>query len=346
MRLGLLTGVIGNHDRKEAFDIAQRLGLDAVELGTGEFSSDWHVGLDQLVSDAGAVETMKEDLAARGLEVSALSCHSNPLHPNPAYAERAQEVVRKTVLAAEALGVQQICLFAGCPGTPGGGEYPNWVSTGWPTYFTELLEWQWAEKIIPFWTEHAYFAGEHNVRLAFEMHPGDCVFNMQTLMRLRDGCGENVGANYDPSHLWWQLADPLVVARELGDRGLLYHAHAKDTYIDMARVAQDGVLATTEQEDPNRSWRFATVGYGHDTTFWKELASTLRLVGYEGVLSIEHEDPLAPVMEGLERTVSVLREAIWTEPSASLSWLTDPPNLTTLERDGADARQHRQSASS
>lgn len=331
MKLGLLTGVIGNHDRAEAFAMAKELGLDAVELGTGEFASDWHVGLDEIVSNDGAATILKDDVASHGLEISALSCHSNPLHPNPAYAERALQIYRKTVLAAEALEVDQICLFAGCPGTPDGGEYPNWVSTGWPSYFTELLEWQWAEKIIPFWQEQAAFAAEHGVRLAFEMHPGDCVFNMETLLRLRNACGDNVGANFDPSHLWWQLADPLVVARELGERGILYHVHAKDTYIDTSRTARDGVIATTAQEDPQRAWRFATVGYGHDATFWKKLASTLRLVGYEGVLSIEHEDPLAPIMEGLRRTVSLLRDALWSEPSASLSWLTDPPNLTKLE---------------
>ena len=244
MKLGLLTGVIGNHKRAEAFAICQQLGLDCVELGTGEFSSDWHVGLEEIVSDDAAVERLNSDLADHGLEISALSCHCNALHPNPAYAERAQAVYTNTVLAAERLGVEQICLFAGCPGTPDGGEYPNWVSTGWPTYFTELLEWQWSERIIPFWSEHAAFAADHKVRLAFEMHPGDCVFNLETLLRLREGCGENVGSNFDPSHLWWQLSDPLVVARELGERGMLYHVHAKDTYIDLGRTARDGVLAT------------------------------------------------------------------------------------------------------
>jgi len=331
MKIGLLTGVIGNHGREDAFAIAQQLGLDAVELGTGEFASDWHVGLSEIVANDGAVETLKHDLAVHDLELSALSCHCNPLHPNPQYAERAQNVYRHTVLAAELLEVEQICLFAGCPGTPDGGEYPNWVSTGWPGYFTELLEWQWSKRIIPFWKEQATFAGEHGVRLAFEMHPGDCVFNLETLLRLRDACGDNVGANFDPSHLWWQLADPLVVARELGERGILYHCHAKDTTLDLECTARNGVLATTEQTDPKRAWRFATVGYGHDATFWKQLVNVFRLVGYEGVLSIEHEDPLAPVMEGLERTVALLRDAIWTEPSAALEWLTDPPTLTTLE---------------
>jgi len=335
VKLGLLTGVLGNKTRSEAFAVAQRLGLDCVELGSGEFSSDWHLGLDDIVNDPAAAGRLGAELSSHGLEISALSCHGNPLHPNPAYSERAVAVYRKTVLAAEILGVQQICLFAGCPGTPDGGEYPNWVSIRWPSYFNELLEWQWSERIVPFWNEQALFASEHNVRLAFEMHPGDCVFNMETLLRLRSECGENVGANFDPSHLWWQLADPLVVARELGDRGMLYHVHAKDTLLDLHNAARNGVLTLLPEDDPGRPWRFTTVGYGHDATFWKELVSILRLAGYEGVLSIEHEDPLAPVDEALERTVKFLRDAIWTEPSASLSWLVDPPSLTTLEREAS-----------
>ena len=332
MKLGLLTGVLGDNDRGKAFDICAELGLDAVELGTGEFSSDWHVGLDAMVDDPRAVEAMQRDLDARNLEISALSCHGNPLHPNSEYADRAGAVFRKTVLAAEKLGVRQVVLFAGCPGTPDGGEYPNWVSTGWPGYFEELLEWQWEEKIIPFWKEGAAFAGEHGVRLAFEPHPGDCVFNGPTMRRLREGCGENVGVNFDPSHLWWQGMDPLVVAEELGRAGMLFHVHAKDTYIDQAVAARDGLLATSAPETPGRSWRFATIGYGHDVGFWRQLAAVLRSVGYEGVVSIEHEDPLAPIMEGLARTVEILRGALWHEPSASLSWLTDPPTLTSIEK--------------
>jgi sugar phosphate isomerase/epimerase len=335
MKLGILTGVLGDHPRERAFAIASELGLDAVELGTGEFSSDWHLGLDGVVDDQKAVEELQRELDKNDLEISALACHGNPLHPNPAYADRAGAVFRKTVLAAERLGVRQIVLFAGCPGTPDGGEYPNWISCGWPGYFSELLEWQWERKIIPYWKEGAAFAGEHGVRLAFEPHPGDCVFNPPSMRRLREACGENVGVNFDPSHLWWQGMDPLVVADELGRAGMIFHVHAKDTYIDEARAHSDGLLATSEPEAEGRSWRFATVGYGHDVVFWRKLASVLRTVGYEGVISIEHEDPLAPVMEGLERTVKLLREALWHDPSAALSWLTDPPTLTTLERDAA-----------
>ncbi len=335
MKLGLLTGVLGDQPRERAFEIASELGLDAVELGTGEFSSDWHVGLDSVVEDQKAVDELQRELDKNSLEISALSCHSNPLHPNPAYADRAGAVFRKTVLAAERLGVRNVVLFAGCPGTPDGGEYPNWISCGWPGYFSELLEWQWEEKIIPYWIEGANYAGEHGVRLAFEPHPGDCVFNPPGMRRLREACGENVGVNFDPSHLWWQGMDPLVVADELGRSGMLFHVHAKDTYIDKARAARDGLLATSEPEAEERSWRFATLGYGHDVGFWRQLASVLRTVGYEGVVSIEHEDPLGPVMEGLERTVKLLRESLWHEPSAALSWLTDPPHLTTIEKNAA-----------
>ena len=335
MKLGLLTGVLGDLERAAAFDTCAELGLDAVELGTGEFSSDWHVGLDAVAEGGAAADELKADVSSRNLEISALSCHGNPLHPNPGYAERAGGVFEKTVRAAENLGVDTVILFAGCPGGPDGGEYPNWVSTGWPGYYEELLEWQWSERIIPFWKENAKYAADHGVRLAFEPHPGDCVFNLPTMMRLREGCGENVGVNFDPSHLWWQGMDPLVVAEELGRAGMLFHVHAKDTYIDEAAMARDGALATSAPETPGRSWRFATVGYGHDVVFWRKLVAVLRSVGYDGVLSIEHEDPLAPILEGLQRTVRLLRDALWHEPSASLSWLTDPPTLTTLEKQRA-----------
>src|SRR5207245_2423379 len=163
-----------DRSRVEAFDIVVELGLDAVELGAGEFVPDWHLGLDEVISDRPAAEALKKDLSSRGLILSALSCHANPLHPNPVEAKRADECFRKTVKAAEILEVDCICLFAGCPGSPDGDEYPNWVICGWPPYFLETLEWQWSERIIPYWSEAATFAAKHNIRLAFEMHTGDC----------------------------------------------------------------------------------------------------------------------------------------------------------------------------
>jgi sugar phosphate isomerase/epimerase len=326
VKLGLLTGVLGDRDRKSAFAYIKELGFDAVELGTGEFTTDVHAGLERLVDGGNGIEELRDDLERAGLEISALSCHGNPLHPNAAYAARADDVYRKTISAASALGVENVVVFSGCPGEPGGGDVPNWVCTSWPTYFRDLLDWQWSEKVIPYWTEAGYFAREHGCRIAVEMHPGMSVYNLPTLLHLREACGPEIGANFDPSHLWWQGMDPLLVVRELAHAGALFHVHAKDTALDHFAIARSGVLETKANLTQERSWRFATIGHGHDLVFWRGLVSQLRAVGYDGVLSVEHEDALAPIDAALARSVSILQSCIWREPSAELSWLSDPPS--------------------
>ncbi len=326
MKLGLLTGVLGDRDRKSAFAYIKQLGFDAVELGTGEFTTDVHAGLERLVDGGPGIAELRDDLATAGLEISALSCHGNPVHPNAAYAARADDVYRKTVAAASALGVENVIVFSGCPGEPGGGDVPNWVCTPWPTYFAELLDWQWSERVIPYWSEAARFAREHGCRIAVEMHPGMSVYNLPTLLQLREACGPEIGANFDPSHLWWQGMDPLLVVRELAHAGAMFHVHAKDTALDHIAIARSGVLETTSNRMYERAWRFATIGHGHDLAFWRGLVSQLRAVGYDGVLSVEHEDALAPVEEALERSASILKSCIWREPSADVAWLSDPPS--------------------
>ena len=219
MKLGLLTGVLGDNDRDKAF---RYLRSARARRGRARYGRVL-LGLARRARRDGRRPEGCRGHAARPRRATSRSARSAATgirsHPNPAYADRAGTVFRRTVLAAEKLGVRQVVLFAGCPGTPDGGEYPNWVSTGWPGYYEELLEWQWEERIIPFWKEGAAYAGEHDVRLAFEPHPGDCVFNGPTMRRLRDACGHNVGVNFDPSHLWWQGMDPRVVAEELGRAG-------------------------------------------------------------------------------------------------------------------------------
>jgi sugar phosphate isomerase/epimerase len=330
MKIGLLTGVLGDRDRRSAFAHIRELGFDAVELGTGEFTTDVHAGLDSLSNDDRAVADLQRDLDEVGLELSALSCHNNSLHPDPEYAARADRVFRDTVEVAAKLGVKNVVCFSGCPGEPG-GAYPNWITTPWPDYFGDLLEWQWTEKVIPYWTDAAAFASEHGTRIAIEMHPGMSVYNLPTLLRLRDACGHAIGANYDPSHLWWQGMDPLVVLGELADQDALFHVHAKDTYVDPWEVRRAGVLDTASHSARRRAWRFTTMGHGHDLAFWRALVSELCAANYDGVLSVEHEDSFAPVDEALKRSVAILEESIWRDPSAGASWLVghDPPYRST-----------------
>jgi sugar phosphate isomerase/epimerase len=132
-------------------------------------------------------------------------------------------------------------------------------------------------------------------------------------LKLRDAVGEEICCNFDPSHLFWQGIDPIAVIRKLGG-DIIGHVHAKDTRIDPFNASVDGVLDTKPYSDElNRSWIFRTVGYGHSYEFWNNFISTLRLVGYDYVLSIEHEDSLISPMEGLKKSIAFLREVMFTD---------------------------------
>ena len=211
--------------------------------------------------------------------------------------------------------------FSGCPGDCDDSQYPNWVVATWPDDFQKIKEWQWNEKLIPYWKKEAKFAEEHNVhQIAFEMHPGFCVYNPGTLLRLREAVGPVIGANFDPSHLFWQGIDPVAAIRAL--KGAIYHFHAKDTAIDRYNCAVNGVLDTTPFDRiPERSWSFRTIGYGHGEDVWRAIFSELRQTGYDGIISIEHEDGLMTTREGLEKAIEVLkRTIIFEERQGGMYW--------------------------
>ncbi len=254
-----------------------------------------------------------------GLTISALSCHGNPLHPNPAKSKADDELFRKTVQLAERLEVPVVVTFSGCPGDSETATHPNWVITPWPPEFLEVLEWQWDKKAIPYWTKTAAFAREHGVKVALEAHPGFIVYNVESALKLRRACGENLGVNFDPSHFFWQGVDVPTAIRALGPA--IFHVHAKDVYLDRQNVAVNGVLDTkTYRLMAERSWLFRSVGFGHDEFEWKRIVSALRLAGYDYVMSIEHEDALASIDEGLKAAIDVLSRAILTEPPVEAWW--------------------------
>jgi sugar phosphate isomerase/epimerase len=212
-----------------------------------------------------------------------------------------------------------VITFSGCPGDGPDARYPNWVTCPWPNDFQSILEWQWSERVLPYWREQAAFAQSHGVRVAIEPHPGFVVYNAETLLRLRAECGPTIGVNFDPSHFFWQNIDPILAAREL--RGTIYHVHAKDTRIDPLNTARNGVLDTKPYSNvAERAWVFRTVGYGHDQLFWKDLISELRLAGYDRVLSIEHEDSHMSKLEGLRKAAAFLQSCIISEPPPIAWW--------------------------
>ena len=243
-----------------------------------------------MLADEAAFRKFSDTQRKYDVEICALACHGNPVHPDAATAKAFDEDFKNAVLLAERLGINTIIGFSGCPGDHEGAKYPNWVTCPWPGDFLKILEWQSDEVMIPYWKKTAAFAAEHGVtRIAFEMHPGFCVYNPETLLKLRAAVGDTIGANLDPSHLIWQGMDPVAVIREL--KGVIYHVHAKDTKVDPYNTARNGVLDTKHYTDElGRAWVFRTVGYGNGESFWRDFVSNLRLCGYDGVLSIEHED--------------------------------------------------------
>jgi sugar phosphate isomerase/epimerase len=319
MKIGLFLVVYQDRPLLEVLERVRDLGIEAVEIGVANYPGSAHI--DQLDSER-AVFDFVERLNDFGLVISALSCHGNPLHPNPAVGDAHHAGWLKTLEWAEKLGVKTVNAFSGCPGTPGGGDYPNWVTAAWPNDYRELLDWQWEEKVIPYWQRAVADAANHGVtQIGLEMHPGFVVYNPYTLLKLRERVGPAIGANFDPSHLFWQGIDPVAAIRRIAQAGALFHVHAKDVYVDPLVRAVDGVLDTRPYEKTvERAWSFCTVGYGHDAVTWAQIVRELRQNGYDGALSIEHEDALASKDEGIEHGVRLLKEVVWREPSAEMWW--------------------------
>jgi sugar phosphate isomerase/epimerase len=292
-----------------------------VEIGTGNYPGDAHCKPTELLADRSRLKAFRRAIEARGLVLSALSQHGNPLHPDDDVAAAAHRVWRSTVELANALEVPIVNAFPGCPGDHEGAKYPNWVTCPWPPDFLEVLEWQWNERIIPYWQAEADFAGGHGVSIGFEMHPGMPIYNPETLLRLRREVGDAIACNFDPSHLYWQGIDPVEAIRTLGQAGAIVHVHAKDVYLDQANTRRNGVLdAKPYGQILDRSWTFRTVGYGHGEKDWRDIVSALRAVGYDYVVSIEHEDALASVDEGLGKAISLLRSCLFAEPPGEIWW--------------------------
>jgi len=307
MKIGLFLAVFAELPLARALEAAAAAGCGAVEIASGARSP--HCRPAELLGDPAGRDRLLAAVAERGLELSALSCHGNPLHPDRATATAADRAFRDTVRLAPELGVATVITFSGCPGESERSLRPSWVTCSWPDDYQETLAWQWDERVLPYWQEAAAFARAHGVRVAIEPHPGFVVYNTASMLRLRQGVGEDVGANLDPSHLFWQGIDPLACVVALGEAVL--HVHAKDLGFQQELLARNGVLETVPgHRHAERSWIFRSVGAGHPAAFWRELAGALADTGYDGALSIEHEDPLLSREEGLAVAVSTLREAL------------------------------------
>lgn len=318
MKVGLFTTLYRNQPLEKVFQLLNKYGVHMAEIGAGGYPGMDHCNPDILLHDVAKLQEFKDLLSKYEIEISALSCHSNPIHPDADIAKREDSYVKNTILMAEKLGIHQINTFSGCAGDCKDSRYPNWVTCAWPEDYQKILEYQWEECLIPYWTDTVQFAKEHGVnKIGFELHPGFMIYNTSSMLRIREAVGKELGANLDPSHLIWQGMDPVLVIRELKDA--IFHFHAKDTKIDSLNTAVNGVLDTTSLADlPKRSWYFRTVGYGNDRLFWCDVISELRKVGYDHAISIEHEDALMSDTEGFLKALKLLQEVvIETQPTAA-----------------------------
>jgi sugar phosphate isomerase/epimerase len=308
--IGVFDPVYADLSIDQMLDKITALGLEAIEIGTGGYPGTSHCPIDEIYNDTAKAKAWAKKFEDRGIHIATLSCHGNPLHPDVNHAKRDQESFRKTVQLAQRIGVKVIVGFSGCPGGSPSDTQPNWITYRWPPEYNEMLEWQWKEKVVPYWKEAAKFAREHDIhRLAFEMHPNFCVYNPGTLLKLREAVGEEIGANCDLSHLFWQGCDPVEVIHFLGKQGMIYHAHMKDTVLYPENVAKYGVLNFVfEKADlPTASDAFRAVGYGHGASTWKAIVQAYMDIDYQGILSIENEDPILSGEVGVERAAYVLK---------------------------------------
>ena len=316
MKLGVFSPVLADIDLTDALAYLHGMGVEQMELGCGGFPGTAHADITELYKSKAAVDKINDAFGKNSMTVSALSVHGNGVHPDKAVAKKATDEIVAAIRTAKKLGTDRVVTFSGCPGDKT-SSCPNWITCPWPNDYADLLEWQWNDVLIPYWKKIASIADGEGVKVCLEMHPGFMVYGVDSMLRLRSAVGKAVGANLDPSHLLWQGVDISAAVKALGEA--VYFFHAKDTAIDAENTRVNGVLDTKSYaKGLDRSWIFRTVGYGNAD--FKKIISALASVGYDGPISIEHEDSLMPPREGLQKAVEYLKSIIIHEANTTEAW--------------------------
>ena len=327
MKLGVYTAVLHDKPLPEALRIIAELGLSSAEINSGGFVPAPHLPIDAIRADQDARDEYLGHFAAAGVELTALNCNGNPLHPDPEVrAKHGQDVIDAIELGA-LLGVKRVVTMSGLPGTNAGATRPSWTVLPWESSSLDARDYQWNEVAIPYWKDIQARAADADVKVALEMHPHNLVYNPATMERLATEINAtHVGAEMDPSHLFWQGIDPTLAVKSLGD--LVYNAAAKDTRINPAakvngvlddrfgRVAPDapgvvnlGGKYTLSRWPENASWDFVAVGRGHDVEWWGGFLAALNDVDPDMAVNIEHEDQELDQLEGLRFAAETLLKA-------------------------------------
>jgi sugar phosphate isomerase/epimerase len=327
MKLGVYTAVLHDRDLPEALDAISALGLNGAEINSGGFLPPRHLPIDDIMSSDSARDEYLGHFADRDIKLTALNCNGNPLHPDPEVGDKHGQDVFDAISIAHRLGVKRVITMSGLPAAHAGGLRPSWAVNPWNSVDMDTLDYQWKDVVIPYWSRVNEFASEHDVKVGIEMHPQNVVFNPSTLVRLVDAVGAtHVGAEMDPSHLFWQQIDPIAALEYLGE--LVYCAAAKDIRINdsvkIHGVLDDRFRRVPASENPlslggkytlngwpkDAAWDFVAVGLGHDQDFWDRFVATLARTAPETDLAIEHEDASLGRIEGLEVAVATLARSL------------------------------------
>lgn len=310
MRVCLNTDGLSPLSFEDMVDLSAEIGIESLEIACGNWSEAPHLNLAEMLSSADARKRFMDKIASRGLILDALNCSGNQLDPREEGRQH-QAVVEQTFQLAELLGIKTIVMMSGLPGGGPNDEYPNWVTTCWPSVMPEILKWQWEERLIPYWEKAVKSAADYGIeKIALENHGAQCVYNAETLLKLRAAVGPMVGMNLDPSHHMFMGGDGIDMALALGGEAI-HHVHAKDLRKERHRFAANGGLETKPVDDyNNRSWNYVALGYGQDDQWWREFLSVLSMLGYDGPVSLEIEDQTMPLVTGVKKSCKFLREVM------------------------------------
>ena len=321
MKLGINTAFIMTFDFEEGLKFVSDLGICTAEVSTcGIAYNSKYCKLDQLMSDEGELRRWRDTYSRHGIEVVSLAAHGAALSPDKNLADEYRRQFRKACQFAEKIGVRKMTLIAGTPEGAEGDSCPVWITQQIDVpYFRKVYEWQWEKRLIPYWREQGKIASDHGVLLCFENQIGDMLHSPVAIKRLHDEIGSVVACNFDISHIWAQGMDPIVSLRYLGD--LVQHIHIKDTLLQDNNLRLKGFTDSTYPTEPlERAYTFTIPGWGHDEKTWREVISTLRMIGYDDILSLEMESEYMNIQEGLEKAVAFLKPMIIEKPTGKRWW--------------------------
>jgi sugar phosphate isomerase/epimerase len=312
MKIGMVSDSLAHLPLGQMLKVASELGVTGIEFNTGNWSTAPHLDLETLCSSQASRDDLLDQVAAHSLKVISFNCNGNQLDPRQGI--KHDRVVRSTIKLSGLLGLRKVCLMSGLPGAGPNEEYANWIVSSWPPETQRILDWQWRDCLIPYWRELILFGADNGVEaFALEMHGNQLVYSPRTLMRLREEVGPAVCVNLDPSHLIWMGADPISSIEYLGSA--IVHVHGKDTALNSAVLPIASLLENGPLDDARaRSWNHCTVGYGRDAKWWRDFFYRLRMVGYDGWISVEHEDPNQARIEGLRKAVNLIKDCAIFEP--------------------------------